>query len=154
MRVTAQRGTAPSPLAPHVTSYWVCAVDSLDRPTPRLTSRNGGPDGSQSGTRGSFRLEPYPRESLRRLRRRGRLDYRFVWWGSRLASRSASVGPRRGDRIENAAVAQMDKVTHANAGNSEESSSASMAPSGQRQGLADMVGGFRLDRGHRSKEFP
>ena len=52
----------------------------------------------------------------------------------------------------NAAVAQMDKVTQANAANSEESSSASTELSGQAQELADMVGAFRLDREHGSKE--
>ena len=48
----------------------------------------------------------------------------------------------------NAAVAQMDRVTQANAANSEESSSASTELSGQAQELADMVAGFRFDREH------
>ncbi|HTP28219.1 MAG TPA: methyl-accepting chemotaxis protein [Anaeromyxobacteraceae bacterium] len=45
----------------------------------------------------------------------------------------------------NSAVAQMDKVTQANAANSEESSSASAELSRQAQELAEMVGAFRFD---------
>ncbi|HVP68694.1 MAG TPA: methyl-accepting chemotaxis protein [Anaeromyxobacteraceae bacterium] len=45
----------------------------------------------------------------------------------------------------NAAVAQMDKVTQANAANSEESSSASSELSSQAEDLADMVRAFRFE---------
>jgi len=47
----------------------------------------------------------------------------------------------------NSAVAQMDKVTQANAANSEESSSAASELSSQAQDLAAMVQGFRFEQG-------
>jgi methyl-accepting chemotaxis protein len=51
----------------------------------------------------------------------------------------------------NSAVAQMDKVTQANAANSEESSSASSELSSQAQELAEMVRGFRFEQGRVSE---
>jgi len=54
----------------------------------------------------------------------------------------------------NSAVAQMDKVTQANAANSEESSSASSELSSQAQDLAEMVRGFRFEQGQAAASAP
>ncbi|HPQ71122.1 MAG TPA: PAS domain-containing protein [bacterium] len=60
---------------------------------------------------------------------------------------AASEEQSRGIEQINNALAQMDKVTQANAANSEESSSASEELSSQSQELAAMVGRFKLNRG-------
>jgi methyl-accepting chemotaxis protein len=58
----------------------------------------------------------------------------------------SSRGQADGIEQVNQVVAEMERVTHQNASNAEESSSAASELAAQAQGLADLVGGFKLQR--------